>query len=124
MTSLSLLLLHPAAHVPKKNAVLRTSRGVRNAPHVVDAQRSLHALMRLQHPGDPLTGALAVVFTFAGPWPRGLVAPPDTSNLMELVADAGQGVLWINDAQLVDVRGVKVVDSSVWLQVEIHCATL
>lgn len=107
MTSIFLSLV-PASgrHVPKKNAVLRTSRGVRNAPHVVEAQRDYHRQAKEQTVTPigivgPLTGPLEVFAEFIAPWEKDGVCTPDLTNIFELVADALQKVVYVNDAQIV-----------------------
>lgn len=103
MTSIFLSLV-PASgrHVPKKNAVLRTRNGVRNAPHVVEAQRDYHRQAKEQIGLiQPLTGPLEVFAEFIAPWESDGVCTPDLTNIFELVADALQKVVYVNDAQIV-----------------------
>ena len=107
-------------HTAKKNAVLRTSRGVRNASHVVDAQRDYHRQARTQM-GDRglLVGPVEVVAEFIGPWAHEGVTVPDLTNIAELVFDAIQKVVIVNDAQIARCTLAKVKGDAVkvWLTV-------
>lgn len=127
MTTTTIFLsLVPASgrHVPKKNAVLRTSRGVRNAPHVVEAQRDYHRQAKAwteAHPGfRPLTGPIDVFAEFVAPWESDGVCVPDLSNIFELVADAMQKVIYVNDAQIVRCTLAKVHGEQVKVHVTVQ----
>lgn len=125
MTSIFLSLV-PASgrHVPKKNAVLRTRNGVRNAPHVVEAQRDYHRQAKEQMAfvtQQPiLTGPLEVFAEFIAPWENDGVCVPDLTNIFELVADALQKVVYVNDAQIVACHLSKTLGPQVKVHVTVR----
>lgn len=67
---------------------------------------------RAQYPYVPLEGALQIVVHFFLPKPKSCkrafpTVKPDTDNLLKAVCDALNGVIWKDDAQIVDMRAVK-----------------
>lgn len=122
MTSIFLSLV-PASgrHTAKKNAVLRTRNGVRNAPHVVEAQRDYHRQAKAQIGLIwPLTGPLEVFAEFIAPWEKDGVCVPDLTNIFELVADALQKVVYVNDAQIVACHLSKTLGPQVKVHVTVQ----
>lgn len=76
----------------------------------VDATEQLQLLMREQYKGEPFDIPLRVSFTFFMPIPKGSkkrmlalrgephAKKPDLDNLVKLVKDAGNGILWTDDS--------------------------
>ena len=93
---------------------LRRPRAVAMGAHarvyMTAADRSFRDELRLTWrltravPPAPFAGPLRLELRFAGRSPH----MPDVSNVLKAVEDAGNGVLWVDDAQLVDVRAVRV----------------
>jgi Holliday junction resolvase RusA-like endonuclease len=125
------LLLVPKSgkHFSKKNSVIRTRNGVRNPEYVVAASRDYHTQARAQMGARALlTGPLRISLTFVAPWtsaakPGSLVCVPDTMNLAALVADALEGAVYINDAQLVEIAMSKAHGKDVAVLVSVGVMT-
>lgn len=45
---------------------------------------------------------------------------PDMSNVLKIIEDALNGVLWLDDSQIVDVNAVKRYNSSAFVELTIH----
>jgi len=65
-------------------------------------------MARHHRPPRPFEGPLSVVFTFFMPRPKKCRRPypsvrPDCSNLVKGLEDAGNGVLWMDDSQIVEL---------------------
>jgi Holliday junction resolvase RusA-like endonuclease len=78
---------------------------------------SAATLLRSLYPLQPRTGALRVTFRFVVKAPKRCsrmhpTVKPDVLNLAKAIEDAGNGILWLDDAQLCDVRSIKVYDMS------------
>ena len=87
------------------------------------AEQALGYIMKQACP-EPLTGPLKLGVTFAFPAPKRwskakreaidegaepyYVGRPDLDNLIKLVKDSGNHILWEDDAQIVDIEAVKV----------------
>ena len=76
---------------------------------------ALRAMARLLWKGEPMTGAImAQIDCYLIPPKRKVrdlpIAKPDWDNLGTSVCDAGNGILWHDDSQLVDVRVRKHYD--------------
>lgn len=93
-------------------------------PAKTAAYESLVALAASQAMRDagPFCGALAVeitaTHTVPASWSKkrrheaisGLLAPtckPDIDNIVKAIADGGNGVVWVDDKQIVDLRAIK-----------------
>lgn len=73
------------------------------------------------HRGGPLQGPLCVEFTFIMPRPKGMfwkkkpmpreahATRPDCDNLAKSTLDALKGLVWIDDAQIADLRVRKLI---------------
>lgn len=88
-----------------------------------DAEQSL-ALFFKQACRKPLEGPLELIVAFSFHYPRSWpkaqreavengeepwhVGKPDLDNLVKLVKDAGNGILWRDDAQIVTIEACKV----------------
>lgn len=85
-------------------------------------KKALHQLGLLKHEGKPLSGALDIKFIFYRAIQKstskknralkisGEIVPtvkPDASNYLKAAEDALNGVIWDDDAQLVEVTAVK-----------------
>lgn len=105
--------------VPKARARV-TRHGVYTPDRTVDAENNLRLEFR-RSGYQPLEGPvhLELWFAFAKPafWPKARrLAPqdewhtvkPDLDNLVKLVQDAGNGLLWRDDVQVVRVTATKV----------------
>lgn len=72
----------------------------------------------------PLEGPLSASFVFCYPWPASMskkrraaqgshwkTSRPDASNLLKLIEDALTGVVWLDDAQIVQIGVQKYYDT-------------
>ena len=71
------------------------------------AEASIKHAWRREHRGaKPFAGPVALRVRFA----RASALPCDLDNLVKLVADALNGLAWVDDRQIVALRAGKVVD--------------
>ena len=73
------------------------------------AEQELRLLMRSKWRGKPLDNALRVELVFFIAKPKSVNRPypsvrPDADNFAKLVMDCGNGILWMDDSQIVDLR--------------------
>ncbi len=106
--------------VPAAKQRPRFSGGRTYTPQkTVNYETYLKGIFAEARPDGPLEGPLMVEFVFYMPEPksmpkrdRGRQLPhtkrPDKDNLEKIVLDAGNGVLWIDDAQVYATLGIKV----------------
>lgn len=85
-----------------------------NKIYMYDSQKDIKLLwgvvLSKQHKGPPLTGPLEIAITFFMPIPRSYnmkikegdyhCITPDGSNLLKLIEDAANGILYRDDCQL------------------------
>lgn len=98
-----------------------------------EAMRSF-ALLAGQVMGSqpPLEGPLSISLTFAYPWPKAVsrktkvseegryrTARPDIDNLIKLVADALNTVVWQDDAQIAEVIAKKIYSETPLVQLQV-----
>lgn len=92
----------------------RTCRGrFFTLPRVREYQRGLQAELRRFYTDLPIEGALRLELIFQVTKPKSVrrVYPhvkPDIDNLTKCVLDAFNGLLWIDDAQIVSLEAMKV----------------
>lgn len=90
-------------------------------------ENQISALARAAYRGEPLTGPLKVTFTFFVGCPKRKVrevphVKPDLSNFIKAVEDACNGIVWIDDSQIVEIHAKKMYDwaskfEGVWVSV-------
>lgn len=84
-------------------------------------EKALRIRLQSLYLGDPLKSALKVEIRFFMGCParrpsksaKNYVHPctrPDVDNLQKAVFDAANGVLWVDDGQIVDARAIKIYD--------------
>lgn len=104
-------------HAQGRPRAARIGKRVRmyDPPASVEWKRAAAVLMRVARGREallcgPVSVEIAAVFAsqkggFKGRATRGwYVARPDGDNIAKAVLDAGTGVLWVDDAQVVDLR--------------------
>lgn len=79
-------------------------------------ERVAKSYMFKQHLDKPLSGAIGVHINFILPKPKRPkdthpIARPDLDNYMKAIFDAGNGVLWADDAQIVICSAAKMYES-------------
>ena len=113
----------PGRPIAKGRPRVSPHGGVFTPARTKEAEKHARACLKAECP-EPLTGplSLAVSFNFKytqrwtkpdreaadngwEPWDEG---KPDLDNLLKLIKDAGNGVLWSDDSQVVEVEAVKV----------------
>lgn len=83
----------------------------------------------------PLEGVLEATMVFSYPWPKAVSkkrreaggywkeSRPDLDNLVKLVCDALNGIVWIDDAQIVNLTAIKRYDDIPSMSVLVGPAT-
>ena len=81
------------------------------------AEADIAMVARPHAPRTPFTGAvrLLVICDMAEP-----TAKPDGDNVLKLVSDALNGVMWVDDCQVVDARVMKRRASSPSITIEVE----
>jgi Holliday junction resolvase RusA-like endonuclease len=97
-----------------------TRRGIAYTPAKTrKAKEEIRALVKAAYKGEPLTDEISVTIAFVfpprlklkdipHPFPLPHTKKPDIDNLTKLVLDALNGVLWVDDAQIWELKAVKV----------------
>ena len=121
MTPITLVLVPSnGKHVTKKNSQVIRKRGASRFIAQNDtckaAELDLHRQARAAYPHPPLVSVpcvLDLVFVFAtkdrAVWGTPKSTRPDVGNLAALVSDAMQGILYVDDAQV-----VRETTSKIW----------
>ncbi len=112
---------------PRQRVAIRGGRAATYTPtkHPVTAFKATVRMAASQaYVGPPLEGPLSVVIEFVLPRPKSATKKrsdnprlacakkPDFDNLAKSVSDALNGLCWVDDAQLQDVRILKWVASA------------
>jgi len=88
-----------------------------------DAKAELQLLMKQKFKGAPLEGALSVSLLFSIRKPKSVkreypTVKCDIDNYEKQVFDSGNGILWKDDMQIVEVHSRKVYgEPSIWVVV-------
>lgn len=124
--------LDPVAWARARSSGKRFFTAPKQSLHKVQIQ----TVMRRGFKGRPIEGALHVslIFTIRRPKSVSLKKRPlpvvkcDLDNLSKIILDAGNGIVWKDDAQIVTLEASKVYGDagSIWLQYKevggAHCA--
>jgi Holliday junction resolvase RusA-like endonuclease len=81
-------------------------------PNKSKAWKNFVALELRRQGAVPMVGALSVSMAFLLPKPKGAkrdkpIVKPDLSNLTKAIEDAGNGILWHDDSQIVSLMASK-----------------
>lgn len=84
-------------------------------PKSAQAENAIKAALAVLHKSPALTGPLKVSLRFVMRRPKRTknvhpIVKPDIDNVQKLVCDSANGILWVDDAQLVHVDARKVYD--------------
>jgi len=104
--SLVLDLIVPSNPVPWKRAGINKTTGKVYASRDTEAAKQLLGLLALEQVKRPVEGDIRVEVSFF----RGSAQRVDLDNLVKLVWDAFNGVVWVDDHQVVELNGSKAID--------------
>jgi Holliday junction resolvase RusA-like endonuclease len=115
-----------------KKEARRTLRGhVFKHPDSRVAMEEIAAHVRAQYKGEPLDCPLQVKIMAYRSRPKSkrtevyAATKPDYDNIEKLLGDALEGILWVNDARIVDGRCIKFYappEAPGWIEIEVsHC---
>lgn len=96
-----------------KKEARRTRFGVHKHPETRAAMKAIADHVRAQYCGEPLDEPLRVQILAYRTRPSSkryevyAATKPDYDNIEKLLGDALEGILWVNDARIVDGRCVK-----------------
>jgi Holliday junction resolvase RusA-like endonuclease len=85
-------------------------------PKTVKATNFIKGEAAKQYQGKPMTGAIVAQVVFIASWPKSHKRPrifpmhtkrPDIDNCLKLIFDALNGIVWVDDCQVVKVTVVK-----------------
>ena len=107
----------------KRPRFFRRGRHVGTYSAQAEEERAIKAAVAFQYAGEPLACPVALNCAFYMPIPKstskknrarmldGLLVhakKPDVDNLLKMICDCLNGVVWADDRQIVTIRGVKI----------------
>ncbi|HET9241531.1 MAG TPA: RusA family crossover junction endodeoxyribonuclease [Oligoflexus sp.] len=111
-----------------KKEARRTRFGVHKHPETRAAMEAIATAVRQQYQGEPLDGPLRVRILAYRTRPKSkrnevyADTKPDYDNIEKLIGDALEGILWVNDARIVDGRCIKFYappEAPGWIEIEV-----
>ena len=84
-----------------------TNRGRYLPKSNVEFREKLQWILRSAFPGKPFENPLSVTLHFYKPTKTTAKNYGDVDNLAKAVLDAGNGILWLDDSQIVELHGYK-----------------
>lgn len=109
---MTLILEFPINPEPKGRPRMTRRGRVYTPRKTVLFERQIQAIAQSQYKKDPLTGPLSVHVEFHFARPKSVkrefhTVKPDIDNLQKAILDALNGIIWIDDAQIICLTSSK-----------------